>query len=218
VPGDHAEYSSVVVGELCGTKQYVQQLHDNVVGVNAKTGKLLWSYKKLGTTANIPTPILVGNDHVLACAGYGKGVALIKLTGSGDNIKAEEVYYKNKGCKHGGMIMIGDHVYLDEDSSGKPYCAKVMNGDIAWARQRGKTGCPGGGSASIAYADGNLYIRYESGHMALVEATPDGFKEKSWFKIPNDKNPSWAHPVVLGGKLYLRSQDQLMCYDVSAAK
>lgn len=218
VPGDHAEYSSMVIGELCGTRQYVQQMHDNIVGVNTKTGKLLWSYKKLGTTANIPTPVIVGKDHVLACAGYGKQVALIKITGSGDNLKADEVYYKNKGCKHGGMIMVGDYVYLDDDSSGQPYCAKVMTGDIAWKRQRGKTGCPGNGSASITYADGNLYIRYESGHMTLVEATPDGFKEKSWFKIPNDKQPSWSHPVVLGGRLYIRSQDQLLCYDVSAAK
>lgn len=216
-PGDRAEHCSMVISESCGVRQYIQMLHENVVGVNAKDGKLLWNYKKLGTTANVPTPIVVKGDHVLACAGYGKSVALIKLTPNSDGtIKAEELYYKNKGTKHGGMIMVGDYVYLDEDSSGKPYCAKVMTGDIVWARQRSKTGCPGGGSASITYADGNLYIRYESGHMALVKATADGYKEKGWFKIPGDKAPSWTHPVVIGGMLYIRSQDQLLCYDVRA--
>jgi outer membrane protein assembly factor BamB len=155
------------------------------------------------------------------------GVALIKLTGSVDNIKVQEVYYKDgkanppvKGCKHGGMIMVGDYVYLDEDDSGRPYCLEVMTGKKLWQREKrgGKGGCPGDNSASIAYADGNLDIRYQTGHLALVEATPAGFKEKGWFKIPNDKGPSWSHPVVVGGKLYLRTQDQLLCYDVSAAK
>lgn len=217
VPGDSAQYSSAINATICGVQQYVQQMHDNVVGVDAKSGKLLWAYKKLGTTANIPTPIAVKDDHVLACAGYGKSVALIKLTPNSDGtLKATEVYYKNKGCKHGGMIMVGDHVYLDNDDGGRPYCANVMTGAISWERDRSKAKAPVSGSASLTYADGHLYIRYQSGHVTLVEATPTAFNEKSWFKIPGDKGPSWAHPVVLDGKLYIRSQDQLLCYDVKA--
>lgn len=214
VPGDSAHYSSIVISQASGTRQYVQLLARNVVGISAKNGKLLWSYGKLGpNTANIPTPIIKG-DYVLASAGYGKPVALLKITGKGTNLKAEEVWCKNKGCKHGGMVMVGDYVYLDQDDRGAPYCTNVMSGDIVWERKRGKGGSQGGGSASLTYADGCLYIRYQNGWMTLAEATPDGFKEKSWFKIPNTNGPSWPHPVVVAGRLYIREGDQLHCYNV----
>lgn len=217
VPGDGAHYSSMVVSEARGTRQYVQLLAKNLVGVSAKNGKVLWTYPKLGpNTANIPTPIVKG-DYVLACAGYGKPVVLVKIAGTGDNLKAQEIYVKNKGCKHGGMVMVGDYVYLDWDDKGTPYCAKVMTGDLIWQRKKDKNdkaGSPGGGSACLTYADGHLYIRYQNGTMTLVEANPDGFKEISWFKIPNARGPSWPHPVVVDGKLYVREGDQLHCYNV----
>ncbi len=215
VLGDRADYSSIVISQACGTRQYVQLLARNVVGVSAKDGKVLWTYGKLGpNTANIPTPIVQG-DHVLACAGYGKQVALLKITGKGYNLKAEEVWLKNKGCKHGGMVLVGNHVYLDDDSSGNVYCAEVMSGNIAWQRdKKSKSASPGNGSAALTFADGHLYVRYENSWMTLVEATPDGFKEKGSFKIPNARGPSWPHPVVVGGKLYLRQGDQLHCYNV----
>ena len=204
----------MVISEACGTRQYVQLLARNLVGVSAKDGKVLWTYGKLGpNTANIPTAIVKG-DYVLACAGYGKPVVLLKITPKGNGFAAQEVYAKNKGCKHGGMVMIGDYVYLDSDDSGNPYCAKVMTGEVVWDRRKAKDSSPGRKSAAITYADGNLYIRYQSGHMALVEASPAGYKEKSWFKIPNSRGPSWSHPVVVDGKLYLREGDQLYCYNV----
>jgi outer membrane protein assembly factor BamB len=74
----------------------------------------------------------------------------------------------------------------------------------------------GSGSAALVYADGHLYVRYQNGYVALVEATPDGYKEKGGFKIPNVHEPSWSHPVVVDGRLYLREQDTLWVYDVKA--
>jgi hypothetical protein len=74
----------------------------------------------------------------------------------------------------------------------------------------------GEGSASLAYADGHLYVRYSNGRVALVDASAATYKEKGSFKIPNSDRNSWAHPVVVGGRLYLREKDVLWCHDVKA--
>lgn len=211
VPNDRAEYSSMIIAEVSGVRQYVQLLAKNVAGISAKDGKLLWTYDKLGNnTANIPTPVVKG-DLVFCAAGYGKGGALLRITGSGDQFKAEEVYYsRDLGNRHGGVVLVGDHLYGDKDDSGNPWCADLMTGKSAnWKKQS-----KGSGSMAVTVADGHLYCRYQNGIVALVEATPSGYKESGSFKIANVKGPSWPHPVVVDGKLYLREQDTLWCYNV----
>jgi outer membrane protein assembly factor BamB len=86
----------------------------------------------------------------------------------------------------------------------------MLTGKVAWRQGRG----PGEGSAAVLYADGNLYFRYQNGVVVLIQATPEGYKEKGSFTIPDVTKPSWSHPVVLAGKLYLREQDVLYVYDV----
>jgi outer membrane protein assembly factor BamB len=216
--GEAAGYSSIVVAEVGGILQYVQLLADSLVGVEAKTGKLLWRYGEPGSkfgrnTANIPTPIVRG-DQVFCAAGYGRGAALLKLVPENGGIKAEEVYFsKELTNKHGGVILVGDYVYGDRDDSGRPFCADFKTGKIVpgW---KGKAETQGKGSVAVTYADGRLYFRYDNGIMALVEARPDGYKESGSFKIPNSRQNSWAHPVVVGGRLYLRENDSLWAYDV----
>ena len=89
----------------------------------------------------------------------------------------------------------------------------MLTGKVAWGgTQRGA----GNGSAAIAYADGHLVFRYQSGEVALIEATPSAYHLKGVFKPPHVSTPCWSHPVVVGGRLYLRDQDKLMCYDVQA--
>jgi outer membrane protein assembly factor BamB len=214
---DEARYSSMVIGNGAGVKQYVQLLSSGVIGVDAKDGKLLWKYEKLGNnTANIPTPIILG-DQVFATAGYGKGGALLTLSAADSKITAKEAYYKGSLTnKHGGAVRVGDYIYLDRDDSGNPWCVEWKTGVIKedWLKDRGKK--DGDGSASITYADGFLYIHYQNGFVALVEATPNGYKESGVFKIPNYEKESWSHPVVIGGRLYQREQDTLWVYDVKA--
>ena len=207
-----AGYSSVVVAEVGGVRQYVQLLAGGVIGVAATDGKFLWKYEKLGhNTANIPTPIVLG-DHVFCAAGYGKGGALLQLVPTGDGVTAKEVYFsRDLTNKHGGLVVVGDYVYGDHDDSGHPFCAEVKTGKVVW---RKKDRGPGEGSASIAYADGKLYVEYQNGTMALVEASPEGYKEASTFQVPKHDGPSWAHPVIAGGRLYLREGDGVCCYNV----
>jgi outer membrane protein assembly factor BamB len=212
--GDGAAYSSVVVSNGAGVKQYVQLVGRGVIGVRADDGKLLWAYNRIANdTANIPTPIVHG-DYVFTSTGYGTGAALLKLSPDGDGVKAEEVYFLDQDVMqnhHGGMILLDDHVYCGTGhNNGFPLCIELLTGKVAWRADEG----PGRNSAAIAYADGNLYFRYQNGTMALIEANPMEYVVKGSFRLASINGESWPHPVIAGGRLYLRDQNVLMCYDI----
>jgi outer membrane protein assembly factor BamB len=213
--GDGAGYASIVISEGGGVRQYIQLLGRGIVGLAAKDGKFLWRYDKVANrTANIPTPIVKGN-FVFCSTGYNTGSALLQLVPSDSGIKVEEVYYlkaKELQNHHGGLVPVGDYVYGGHGhNQGFPICVDLKSGEVKWSPGRG----PGSGSAAVVYADGNLYFRYQSGLMALIEASPDSYNLKGTFPIPHRSgSPSWSHPVVAGGKLYLREQDWLMCFDL----
>ena len=211
---DGAAYSSMVISTGAGVRQYVQLMGRGVVGVRANDGEFLWGYNRIANrTANIPTP-LVRDDYVFCSTGYGSGAALLQLKRAGNGVEANEVYFLDANKlqnHHGGMIMLGDYVYCGHGhKKGAPTCLEWKTGNIAWRKNRG----PGADSAAVAYADGNLYFRYQNGVMALIGATPEKYEEHGVFHIPESTQPSWPHPVIAGGKLYLREQDDLFCYDV----
>jgi outer membrane protein assembly factor BamB len=212
---DGAAYSSVVVSNGAGVKQYVQLLGRGLVGVRARDGKVLWGYNKVANNvANISTPIVKG-DLVFASTGYQTGAALVKLTKSASGVDAQEVYFldgRTLQSHHGGLVLVGDHVYGGHGHrQGFPICVELATGKVAWG---GDIRNQGSGSAAVVYADGNMYFRYQNGLMMLIEATPQGYREKGAFTIPDVQKPSWSHPVVVGGRLYLREQDALNVYDV----
>ncbi len=130
-------------------------------------------------------------------------------------MKAEEQYFldgKTLQNHHGGMILKDGHVYLGHaHNNGFPVCVELKSGKIVWGGdQRG----PGAGSAAIVLVGGDLIFRYEDGVVALIEATTKGYNLKSQFKPAFQKGKSWSHPVVVDGRLYLREQEKLMCYDL----
>ena len=138
----------------------------------------------------------------------------MRLTGARGQVNAQEVWYKSSKelqNHHGGMILIGDHVYMGHGhNNGFPVCFDLKSGRDAWRPGRGV----GSGSAAVVCADGHLYFRYENGEMALIEATPSDYKLKGSFKIGINNGKSWAHPVVADGRLYLRDQHEMLCYDI----
>jgi len=211
-----AAYASIVSTEAGGIKQYITLFGPEMglVGVDASNGKFLWNYKRIANgTANIPTPIVKG-ELIFTSTGYNTGSALLKLVSDGKGgIKVEEEYFlKGKDLQnhHGGMVMLGEHIYGGHGhNNGLPFCLEWKTGKFAWDPQRGA----GGGSAAVLYADGHLYFRYESGTMALIEASPNGYNLKSSFQVPISGN-GWPHPVIYQGKLYLRGADQILCYDI----
>jgi outer membrane protein assembly factor BamB len=211
-----AGYASIVSAEVGGIKQYITFLDEKLglVGVEANTGKLLWNYKRMANnTANIPTPLVHG-DRVFASTGYNAGAALLKLVPDGQGgVQAKEEYFLKGGQlqnHHGGMVMLGDYIYGGHGhGNGMPFCLNWKTGKFAWGPERGA----GNGSAAALYADGHLYFRYESGEMALIEATPKSYNLVSSFR-PAIGGNGWPHPVIYHGKLYLRGEDKVLCYNL----
>jgi outer membrane protein assembly factor BamB len=210
---DCAEYSSPIAVILGGVRQYIQFTGRSVAGIAADSGKLLWRAERRGQTATVPTPIYQDN-HVLVSSGYGVGCNLFKITAAGGGFNAEQVYAnQNLVNHHGGMVLVGNHVYGHSDSKGW-VCLDFKTGELVWRHNSV-------GKGALAYADGHLYLRSEGGRgtVALVEATPSGYKEKGRFDQPDRSGKeSWPHPVVTGGRLYLRDQGILLCYEVQAGK
>jgi outer membrane protein assembly factor BamB len=208
-----AAHPSIVIAEVGGTRVYVTDTASGPMGVRATDGKVLWTYPISQTPAVIPTPIVRG-DLVFYSIGYKRGGLLLQQIRSADgNMSIKEIYPLNPKManKHGGVVLVGNDVYGDTEDSGVPFCADMMTGEIKW-KKRGS----GRGSAAIAAADGHLYLHYASGTMVLALASPKGYTEVSSFKVPGGGDrPSWSHPVILDGKLYLREQDHVLCYDIS---
>jgi outer membrane protein assembly factor BamB len=209
-----AGHSSASITEIGGTRVYVQVTASGPVGIRATNGVLLWSYPLDQTTAVIPSAMVRG-DLVFFAAGYKRGGALLRQVPAADGqVKVEEVYPINKELanKHGGQVLVGDYIYADSDDQGIPFCAELMTGKIMW-RKRGS----GSGSAAFAAADGRLYIRFANGIVALAKASPIDYEEVGSFKCPDSgERPSWAHPVIADGKMYLREQDKIVCFDIKA--
>jgi outer membrane protein assembly factor BamB len=207
---DAPHYSSLIVAEIGKVRQYIQLTAESVVGVAAADGKLLWRAPRKGKTAVIPTPIY-SDDCVYVTSAYGIGCNLFKVTAADGKFTAEEVYAnKVLGNKHGGVVKVGGFVYGHADDKGWT-CQDFKTGVAKW-----QSNTPGKGS--IVYADGRFYLRTEDkGTVVLIEATPDGFREHGRFEQPDrsDKK-AWPYPVIAAGKLYLRDQDVLLCYDVKA--
>jgi len=216
---DGAGYSSIVVSNGAGVKQYVQLLGRGLVGIRASDGKHLWGYNRVANgVANISTPLTRAN-WVFASTGYQTGSALLELQASGDGVVARELYFLDARTlqnHHGGLVLVGNHVYAGQgQNKGFPICVDFITGKVAWG---GDIRNAGTGSAAVMYADGRLYFRYENGVVVLIEASPERYAEKGSFTIPDVREPSWTHLSIAEGQLYVREQDSLYCYDLRQAK
>ena len=212
-PGDiGAGHASIVISEIASTRVYVQTTGSGAIGVSAEDGKVMWSYPIEKTTAVIPTPIVRG-DLVFFSVGYGRGGALLQqIAGADGEVTVKEIYGLNPKLenKHGGVVLVGDCLYGDSGDSGVPFCADLMTGEIKW-QARG----PGKGSTVVIGGGDMLYLQFADGELALANADPAKYTVVSHFKIPGSgERPSWAHPAIADGKLYVRSQDRIFCYDI----
>jgi outer membrane protein assembly factor BamB len=202
---DRAGYSSGVPVQIGSTTQVIFFTNNRAVGLDLKDGKLLWEYPRAANdVANVATPVVRGN-RVFISSDYGTGGGLVEIKADG---KASELYFtRDMKNHHSSSILIGDHLY--GFSSSILTAMKFDTGEIAWKdRSVGK--------GSLVYADGHLYAFSENGVVGLIEATPTAYKEKGRFRIQQGSLPTWTHPVVAGGRLYLRDQDTIYSYDVRA--
>ncbi|TWT48334.1 outer membrane biogenesis protein BamB [Botrimarina hoheduenensis] len=208
---DVAHYSSLVIARPHGKKQYVQLLVSRLVGIDPESGGVLWQEPWEGRVAVIPTPV-VSENKIYVTSGYGTGCLQVEI----DHAGAAQRVYENKLMKnhHGGVLLVGDHLYGHSDSVGW-LCQDFVSGERVW-RERSALG-----KGAIAYADGRfICLSEDTGEVVLIEASPEGWNEKGRFtltpqtELRKPKGKIWTHPVIADGKLYLRDQELLFCFDL----
>ena len=210
-----AAYSSIIAIEQDGVRQYVQMTSSALVGVSAESGEVLWQYNKPsnGMGINCSTPIYQ-DGLIFAASAYGAGGGAVKLTKTSEGeFDAEEVYFTtNMQNHHGGMIVVDGALYGANggNGGGMMACIDFQSGETLWRDRKGPKG-------ALLFADGRLYLRSEEGPIVLVEPSKAGYIEHGRFEQPDRSSaPAWAHPIVANGKLYIRDQGLLLCYDVTA--
>ena len=217
---DDSGYSSAIVAVVDDIRQYIQQSSKGVAGIAAKDGKLLWKIENSAyRTAVIPTPVFYDN-MVYVTNGYNGGCMGIKLTKNGENITANTIYAERTiSNQHGGVVLMNGYIFgFAEQPANGWVCQNMKTGEIVW-NQRGQEVGIGKGSI-IGVGNHLLCFDMTSGALAVVAASPDGWKESGRITIPErtkittQDNQLWTHPVVANDKLYLRDHDLLFCFDL----
>jgi outer membrane protein assembly factor BamB len=216
--GDPAGYASAIVVHGGGRKQYVQLLSKGLVGVDAKTGQFLWRYKEVAKgPAQYFTPVTRDGQVYTGALGVGGGLVRFKPDGGG--VAAEQVYFE-RGLPNGlgGAVLVGEYLYGTDIAVGPLVAVEFTTGKVKWKAESI-------GRVSIAYADGLLYLHSLEGDVALLEATPEGYREKGRFSPPAQPKrkqvgtypeQAFAHPVIANGRLYIRDLGTLWAYDIKA--
>ncbi len=208
IPGTEG-YTSQVLDEFGGYRQVIGSSSNCYYGVDSKTGKLLWKTDFENPRGLNITDAIVDKEYVFFSTGYGKGSKLVRLKSAGKEIVPEKVWEsKLMDNHHGGVILDNDYLYGAGSESKGWFCLNFLTGKQQW-------NAPGKGS--VTFADGMLYLLDERGTMKLVRAVPDKFELLGEFKVPQGGDGMyWAHPVVCGGRLYIRHADKIFVYDIKA--
>ena len=213
--GDPAGYASAIAVQGGGRRQYVQLLSKGVVGVDAKTGQFLWRYKEAAKgPAQYFTP--VGRDDYVYCGALGVGGALVRLKAERGGVAAEQVYL-TRGLPNGigGAVLVGEYLYGTEPTQ-QLLAVEFKTGKVMWKADNF-------GWASVASADGLLYLHLVNGDFVLAEAAPAGYRERGRFTPPNQPKKkqagqfpemAFAYPVIANGRLYIRDLGTLWAYDI----
>ncbi len=203
---EDAGYSSCIAADIGGVRTIMNFTSTAGVGVRASDGKLMWRYDRAANrTANCATPVFA-NNKVFFSSAYDTGGGLLNLWAQNGEVKMQEVYFtREMQNHHGGMVLVNGYLY--GFSNQILTCLEFATGKVMWKNRSV-------GKGSISYADGMLYLFGENNVVGLADASPNGYVERGRFQIPDQGWPSWAHPVVIGGKLYIRNQKMLTAYDV----
>ncbi len=204
-------YSSVLPIEWNNQRQYIQLTEHAVVSLHPETGEVIWESLWRGKTAVIPSPIF-DEGQVYVTSGYNVGSKLIKI---GEDNSASEVWYtKDMQNHHGGVIKVGDFFYGTNNQT--LVCQSAKDGKKVWATRQIQKGC-------LGYADGLFYhVQETNGKVTLFDASQKNLAIKSSFVLSPQterragKGMIWTHPVIVNGKLYLRDQNIIYCYDVKS--
>ena len=209
---DKPGYCSPIAVDYQGLRQVVTMLSRSIVGVHAQTGELLWQVEHVTPhDENISTPIF--HDGCILVSTQYTGSRMLRLRVEGQSASVEPVWAsKALDNQHGGVVLVDGRVVgsCRQDSRGPWACLAFETGERVYAER-------GIGRGSLTWADGMLYAWNHRGTVALVRPAPRAFQVVSQFQIPKGgRGPAWAHPVVCGGRLYLRHGECLWVYDIQA--
>ena len=214
--GSAAGYSSVIIAEFGGVRQYVQFLTSGLMGIEPSTGKLLWRFEKTGkgSPAPIITPLV--SEGFIYSGAFRATTALVKPVLKDGTFTIEEIYSNGKlPVGLGGVVKVGENFYGSGGSVAM--CVEFKTGTVKWEERSI-------GPGSLLVADQRIYIHADNGDMALIEPRGEGYREKGRFTppgVPSRANPmekAWTYPVIANGKLYVRDKESLWCYDVKSGK
>ena len=217
--GDRPGYASPILIEYQGLEQIVTAMSESIVGIRASDGKLLWRYPhKVHADENITTP-LFHDGFVIVSGCWRRGTTSLQLRVSGDECSVEEHWHNETlDNKQGGIVLLDGRLYGYAESQNKaePWmCIDFKTGETIFqsapvkSSYKYKNGC-------LTYADGRFYLFSDNGNMALAKPTDTDFKVTGRLRIKEPgKRPTWAHPVVFGGRLYIRYGDKLGVYNVA---
>ena len=205
---DRPGYSSPIIADVQGVRTIMTLTGEAGIGVRASDGKLMWRHPAVSnSTANIATPVFFDNK-VFYSSDYGTGGALLALRAQNGEVRAQEVYFtRDMQNHHGGLVVVNGYLYGFHNAI--LTCLEFATGKVMW-RNRSV------GKGSIAYADGSLYLWSENNVVGLADASPAAYRETGRFRLPEQGWPSWAHPVISGGRLYIRDQGILTAYNIRA--
>jgi outer membrane protein assembly factor BamB len=206
IPGDYG-YNSMVIKDFGGFRQIIGASNTCYYSLDTRTGKILWKTDFINQYEINCSDAIVFNDYIFLTSGEGKGCMLIRLKKAGNGITTEKVWEtKLMDNYHGGVILFNGYLYGSGSLARDWYCLDFLTGRQMW-----KTN----GSGSLTCADGMVYLYDEKGNMKLIKASPEKFEQTGEFRLPEGgAGPYWAHPVVCGGRLYLRHADKIFVYDI----
>jgi outer membrane protein assembly factor BamB len=209
---DKPGYCSPIVFEHKGVRHIVTMMARSIAGVNADNGKLLWQFEHITPyDENISIPIF--HDGCIFVSTQATGSRLLSLKVRGEEVSVEQVWQsKLLDNQHGGVLLVGHYLYgsCRNTTRGSWACLDINTGKHMYSE-------PGIGRGSLTYVDGMLYALNHDRTVALVRPLPHTFEIISQFTIPAaGSGPTWAHPVVCNGRLYIRHGDFLYCYDIKS--
>lgn len=213
--GGGAAYASPILATLAGTRQVVQYVRSALVGIDAASGKLLWKFERTAdprTGSNIGTPVAHADGVYGAASLVGAGLATIAK--EGDTFVARSAYFDRAlPSAIGGIVRVGEHGY---GANGQTFvCFDWASGTVKWAER-------GVGAGSMVVAENRIYLRKENGEVAMIDASPTGYRERGRF-LPTGhpqrgRSESWAYPALANGRLHIRDGSTLWVYDVRDGK
>ena len=201
---DPLAYSSPIAVTIHGKRQILFLTTENLVSVAPADGRVYWTYP-WSSPLNIAAPIFVPEDRVFVSTAYDVGAALVRVGATPNGLEVTEIW-KSKVMKNWINSSVLHEGYLYGFDSSIFKCIDADTGEEKWKTRGFERG-------SLILADGHLIALGESGKLALVEATPDEYRGKASFQALEGK--CWTQPTLLGGRLYLRNEQELVCLDVS---